>query len=533
MDQLKRLLDRASDHFKAGIRNRELNELIVIATRLNGHTGRKQKRHSRRPSQQHTPLTPTSQQKTVAGHNDLATSVPTSSLPAAISQNSLQPAGSQASSQSDMRATEGTSTSAIVPEGPSNIPRIQTPTRQQIPQSDVANINQANHSGRLQLPQLERLSPGWHSGRGRSRSLPPSPEVSRERTPPPIVGEDPPTENIFPHGITVFLRLTFNSQPESSTEQEINDFDWTRPDCYKQLMPQGMVRKLQEQYPELKTQEMYRRYGSCWVEGPKGRDYDTPVSMVDDYEQLSQQAIINVCAFISNHSFKAFRLHVHWDYGSAQIQKPNEEQLSSLTYPESYIKMIRKELQKKVQKNFLGQEYIPRQDLEIFLKLEVIGNILVDDRSLDLDETERNKFRDEIQGKSPKLFAICVYRDIELRVLRHLMRKHDRGDNPDQRPSRGMGCNEDGCNNDNLQQIIGTLPMFFGEKIVFDYQHHDLEHEQILPLQNTGDLDPQGIVKRDVLGEGNSGKVFAVKIDLAHNILPGVSLVTFPTSSTS
>lgn len=113
------------------------------------------------------------------------------------------------------------------------------------------------------------------------------------------------------------------------------------------------------------------------------------------------------------------------------------------------------------------------------------------------------------------------------------MRKHDRGDNPDQRPYRGMECNQDGCNSHNLQQIITALPMFFGEKIAFDYQHHDLEHEQILPLQHTGGLDPQGMVKRDDLGEGNSGKVFAVKIDLAHNILPGVGLVTFRTNPRS
>lgn len=187
----------------------------------------------------------------------------------------------------------------------------------------------------------------------------PSPESLRDRSPPP------PTANIFPHAITVLLKLTFNGQPESSTEQDINDFDWTRPNCYKQLMPQGMIRKLQDQYEELKTQDMYCRYGSCRVEGPTGRDYDTPVSMVDDYEQLSQQAIINVCAFISKHSFKGFRLNVHWDYGSAQIQKPNEEQLRDFVYPTRYTKMIRKELQKKVQKNFLGQEYIPRRDLNI------------------------------------------------------------------------------------------------------------------------------------------------------------------------
>lgn len=181
----------------------------------------------------------------------------------------------------------------------------------------------------------------------------------------------------------------------------------------------------------------------------------------------------------------------------------------------------------------MGQEYIPRRDLDVFLKLEVMGNILVDDQSLNLNPSERNKFRDDIQPKSPKLFAICVYLEIELRVLHHLMRKHGCGDNPDQQPWRGMACNEDGCHSHDLERITKALPMFFGEKIAFDFQHRNLEDEHRLPLQHTGDLDRKGIVKRDDLGEGSSGKVFAVKIDLAHNILPGVSLVTFRLSSRS
>ena len=87
-------------------------------------------------------------------------------------------------------------------------------------------------------------------------------------------------------------------------------------------------------------------------------------------------------------------------------------------------------------------------------------------------------------------------------------------------------CLERGCNSDNFKQMINAEPEFFGEKIIFDYQHVNLSDEKILPLQNTGDDDPRGKAKREELGEGISGKVFAVKLDLAHN-LPEVSLFIF------
>lgn len=271
---------------------------------------------------------------------------------------------------------------------------------------------------------------------------------------------------------------------------------------------------------------MYCRYGSCKIEGSEGHDYDMQVSMVEDYDQLSQHAIRNICTFISKHLFRNFGLNVRWDYGCAPIQKPNEKQLRDIENSDNYTTMIRQELEKKMRTNFMEQEYIPRRDLDVFLKLNVIREILLGDQRLGLDTSERETFAEEVLRRCPKLFTVYVFREIELRILLHLIRKHECGDNPGQRPRMPMICLEKSCKSDNFKRIIKAEPKFFGEKIIFDYQHMKLSDEKILPLQNTGDDDPRGKAKREEFGESIFGKVFAVKLDLAHN-LPEVSLFTF------
>lgn len=444
-------------------------------------------------------------------------------------ENNIQPTNRLKSSQTHGRASEVKSVQAITPLKVPEAPRVQPPTRQPTVELDIYKTNQDNPSWRLLQPQTDHLSPVWGSTPQGSRSMHKSPEgigKRKLRNPPPVVDEDPLTGDIFPHAITVSLTLTFNGGSEAVHEWELHEFNWTTPDSFQKLSPQGILHKLQDRHEELKTQDMYCRYGSCKVEGSTGRDYDMPVSMVEDYEQLSQQAIKNICAFIAKHLFKEFRLNVRWDYGCAQIQKPNKEQLRNIEYSGNYTTMIRKELQKKMRRNFMGQEYIPRRDLDVFLQLNVIHEILIGDRSLTLDPTGQETFAMEIQRSCPKLFTICVFREIELRVLLHLIRKHECGDNPGQRPQMRMICHENGCNSDNFQWIIREEPKFFGEKMIFDYQHRNLSDEKILPLQNTGDDDLRGTAKREELGEGISGKVFAVKLDLAHN-LSEVSLFTF------
>jgi len=299
---------------------------------------------------------------------------------------------------------------------------------------------------------------------------------------------------------------------------KIKDFQWTEPENYKQLVPDGFMSKLQDAETELKTQDIYLRYGTCQVKGPSGLEYDSPVSIVKDHEQLSENAIRAICDFISKHPYQHFDLKVYWDYGSAQIKAPTAKQIEDHLYPISYAAMIKKEMEKKLQTNFENLSYIPRRDLDVFLQRSVIENVVKECKSLQLDEESRKQFITDIQSLAPKLFAICVYRGSDMAFLEHLMSESHRcQDTPERRPKVNMVCNKDYCTRHEIQELVRCLPIFFAEKISRNYRHSELSPVQVLPLHDVGDEDSDGRATRKVLGKGAFGKVFAVKINLAHN----------------
>lgn len=392
---------------------------------------------------------------------------------------------------------------------------VQPPTRANTMNNIIEENNRANLFQRLYKPSLSRLrlTSGRASSPSRMLSSP------QPRSPPPEITEGIHNDSIFPKTICVIMNLTFVGEkvPEFATDR-VEQFQWTESEKYKQLVPDGFMSKLQDAYEELKTQDIYLRYGTCQVKGPSGLEYDSPVSIVKDHEQLSENAIRAICDFISKHPYQHFDLKVYWDYGSAQIKTPTSEQVEKQAYPASYATMIQKEMEKKLQTNFVKLRYIPRRDLDVFLQPSVIENVVKENTSLPLNEESRKQFITNIQSFAPKLFAICVYRGLDMAFLEHLMSEpHCCQDTPDRRPRLNMECNKPYCTKHKIQELVTYLPIFFAEKITRNYQHSDLSYEKVLPLHDVGDDDEMGCATRKFLGTGAFGQVFAVKINLAHN----------------
>ena len=396
--------------------------------------------------------------------------------------------------------------------------KVQPPTRSPTIDDAIEQMNNDNLMARLFQPR--KLSP-LRISTTQSPSRSQSSSGSWKRSPSPEITEDDGDDGdeIFPPTIRVVLNLTFfGKKIDEFTDDEVQLSTWTVQDSYKQLVLDSFMNKLQDAHEELRTQDIYLRYGTCQVKGPTGLDYESRVSIVKDHEDLCENAIRGICYFIAKHPYKSFSLNVHWDYGSAQVKAPTERQRRENIYPMSYAELIKKEIEKKIQKNFLRQDYIPRHDLNVFLQPSVIEQVVKEDSTLELDDESRNQFITRIQSCAPKLFAICVYRGSKMAFLKHLMDEpHNCHDILEHRPKMGMECNKGNCEKNEIKQMVNCQPIFFAEKIARDYQHHDLSHEKVLPLHDVGEPDDTDCATRHVVGSGSNGKVFAVKINLAHN----------------
>ncbi|KIW69427.1 hypothetical protein PV04_05304 [Phialophora macrospora] len=241
-------------------------------------------------------------------------------------------------------------------------------------------------------------------------------------------------------------------------------------------------------------------YGTCQVKGSSGLEYDSRVSIVKDHEDLSESAI------------RDFHLRVYWDYGRAQIKPLTEQQLANNISATSYAGMIKKEMEKKLVRNFLTRRYIARRDLDVFLSPPVIEQPVKEDKTLHLEPEAQARFITRIQSRSPKLFAICVYRHSTMAFLKHLLyAPHNCQDLPEFRPRIGMECEAPryGCTSPEIKLFVECLPVLFAEKITRNYQHRELDSGHVLPLHHTGDYDD---TKDDhahlPLGNGSFGNVF-------------------------
>lgn len=313
------------------------------------------------------------------------------------------------------------------------------------------------------------------------------------------------TDIVFPSKIRVDVHLRFNGQSGMFSPRVIKDFEWTVPASYNDLNPDKTIDKHVQAHSELKDQEIYIRHGSCQVKGPSNMKTDGEFSKVDDIEALNQYAIRDICGFISKNLFYLPRLEVHWDFSSARL-KPLPQQ--------DFAETIQLGLQKKMCRNFKGQEYIPGCDLEVFLDVSVARVLLDQDASLNMNQTEKTKFLKKLQTlPARKLLVLCVCVGFKLDKLKHLI--YDHGFSDRNLPRRDTECSDADCTN-KYALLWAHIHAFFPKTIKKGRKWHSLTTDKVVPLQHPVSQKPE-------LGQGAFGVVTQVIIDRSHHSLSGVS----------
>lgn len=375
--------------------------------------------------------------------------------------------------------------------------------------SDQGQVTDAVARGHDQRAGL--LSPHIEKSKGKF----PLSSSSHKRNPAPIINKPGPRGPLLPRKITVFSSFTFFEQSAGTDKEKHDEFDWTVSENYTKLVPTKIREKVQDAY---QVDQTYSRYGSCRVVGPPSFQADGFYAFLDDEEVLSQEAIRNICGFVYKYPNKPFSLEVYWDFGFVKLQH---------SLSQTYADMIEAQMRQKLKINFMNLRYIPRCDLDPFLTVDVVEKVVEEDAYLQLDDDARGHFIKRIVDKASKLFAICVFLRLNMRHLRHLVEDHNFSDDPSNhpKPNKGTDSCDEYCHT-RILHILEHLPRFFVRNITRDFQHLNLEHDDVLPLFHTGECDADGQPSIERLGEGEGahGKVYKVKIDRPHYRFSGVCL---------
>jgi len=331
------------------------------------------------------------------------------------------------------------------------------------------------------------------------------------------ISSDTKTDVVFPSKIHVDVHLRFNGKSGDFSPTQFEDFEWTVPARYNELNPKRTIDRHVQAHPKLKGQKIYIRHGSCQVKGPSNMKSAGEFSKVDYMKALNQYAIRDICGFISKHPFYTPRLEVHWDFASAQL-KPLPQQ--------DFAETIQVELQKKMCRNFNGQEYIPKCDLEEFLDVSVARLLLDRDPSLNMSQEDKDEFLEKVQTlPARKLLVICVFVGFKLDKLRHLIYDHNFSDRDLPKGStKGSGAEISNGNTKCLDadctfkyaRLWNQMNAFFPKDIKKGQKRRSLPTDRVVPVQYPDSQQRE-------LGQGAFGVVTEVIIDRSHHSLSGVS----------
>jgi hypothetical protein len=124
-----------------------------------------------------------------------------------------------------------------------------------------------------------------------------------------------------------------------------------------------------------------------------------------------------------NHGKKC-KVELRWEYSSLIIKRVDNE---------SYANAVRETVEKKMQKNWAGDLFLPRGDDRHIFTRNTIENLIDDDKSLSEGSSYRAhlmkkkiefslaKFKEEVWVNGHRILAVCIYSDVPLQLLHRLM----------------------------------------------------------------------------------------------------------------
>lgn len=254
----------------------------------------------------------------------------------------------------------------------------------------------------------------------------------------------------------------------------------------------------------------YVRYGVCRVIGTEHENSEG----LEGFEQLPSKAIKLIYCFHQDYESEQFRLEITWEFATVQIQEVPKEK---------YASTICKEIGSKMTKNYITKSYIPQKDLLMIMAPEVIQRIIDEDRSLMKENwttRERRNFASKVQLLSSRLQAVCIYRGIPMKFLKHLMDNQIFDEGCHSRRGLDFGRNHK-CSEKDCAAFMLDLQIyhaFFAVVFHPDGMMQMFTREAILPIYY------HKMGKDSQLGDGTLSEVHAVKIEPVHHSLSHVSL---------
>lgn len=256
---------------------------------------------------------------------------------------------------------------------------------------------------------------------------------------------------------------------------------------------------------------IYFRYGSCRIVGsgfsiPYDRFERDPIDHINS--DLGAKIYASVLDFHRHRHDTPFSIEVFCEYDSVQLEPTGKR----------YSEVVKKALNKKIKCTmFEGKKYVPRSDILPFLVKEVLINIVQDD-PVSLDTS---KFVDWITAKQATRLAIaCVYEGVGMPYLHHLL---DQGFDDGNWPSSDIHpecVGDDDCEKYVLDKLFACRGMFAAEKFGGEISFRHLKPDDVLPLHYPS-VASHGKGKREILGDGQYGRVEAVQVDPVHHLIPG------------
>ncbi|KAK6379918.1 hypothetical protein LTS17_005992 [Exophiala oligosperma] len=219
----------------------------------------------------------------------------------------------------------------------------------------------------------------------------------------------------------------------------------------------------------------------------------------------------NIQAFRGQNFKVDFHVDIEWEYSSLHIQ-----QVPGTLYAET----IRGALESKIRLNWEGKLYVPRKDLRQIMTEDTIKKLVLDDQSLHTPEAlrlnggspvELNTLAKDIYTWAVCLLAWCVYSDLQLVCLYHMLKKGLQDTNLpltiDNCPDNAYITKFRNCVNHSGGFAAYTFAR--NEKRLVD--HQVLHDGAVVPII-FDERDP-----RCKLGQGSFGVVYKVRIDRDHH----------------
>jgi len=284
-------------------------------------------------------------------------------------------------------------------------------------------------------------------------------------------------------------------------------------------------RILDEQCKEgqIDPKRLYREVGRCRllriekIDGDKEEEIEADTHILESENHWRENMRYMIGKFCTNYPFVRFRLEIRWEYAGLTIEKVENEE---------YAATVRRAVSDKLETNWEGSRYLPKKDLQNIFTKSTVHELVETDMSL-RDKAalctrlrqigrplDRERFKEDIVADCIRLLAACIYAELPLECLWHIMqerRKKDVDIPLDSSDLPTSGTFEDVKRENFISHQCRFRPHEFryarGRP-----QHYKLRKGVVMPVTNRGFID-----------EGAFGKVFKATIHAHQHSFTAVS----------